>query len=497
MSNRPDRPNVLLIIADQWSGGRTGFAGHPTVQTPTLDQMARNGVVFNRAYSESPICIPARRSIYTGTTPRTHGDRVFRKSGPMPKLPTIAQTFRNAGYQAYCVGKLHVYPERDRIGFDEVWLSEEGRPHLTIDDYSLYLNDNGYTGETFMHGLPNNSYLHRNWHLPEHCHVTNWATSQMCRVIKRRDPTRPAFWTLSYEAPHPPLAPLATYMDYYRQFQIEAALQSDWGAGAADHPHALKALYNYYPALPEPVLAEVRRAYYALCTHVDHQIRAVLGTLREEKELDNTIVLFCSDHGEMLGDFGLFAKRTFYEGAARIPMIVMGTANDKQLEKGAVDTRLVGLQDVMPTLLDMAGIEAPGSCDGISMVGEARREMLYGEVLENNSASRMMHDGRHKLIWYPAGNVVHMFDLEIDPDETRTVADDPAYRDVRARLEVALAAQCYGIDVEQGWVVDGRLAGYDPGPYVPKPDRTFASQRGLHYPQPPAGDVPDWVGFPQ
>ncbi|MCV0424178.1 MAG: sulfatase-like hydrolase/transferase [Roseibium sp.] len=497
MTNVPDRPNVLLIIADQWSGGRTGYAGHATVQTPTLDQIARNGVVFPRAYSESPICIPARRSLYTGTTPRTHGDRVFRKSGRMPEVPTMAQTFRDAGYQAYCVGKLHVFPERDRIGYDDVLLSEEGRPHLAIDDYSLYLYDQGHAGQAFMHGLPNNNYLHREWHLAENCHVTNWATQQMCRIIKRRDPTRPSFWTLSYEAPHPPLAPLTTYMEFYRQLEIEAALRSDWGIGAEDHPHALKALYNYYAELSAPVLAEMRRAYYALCTHVDHQIRAVLGTLREERELDNTIIAFCSDHGDMLGDFGLYAKRTFYEGAARIPMILMGTANDKRIKKGAVDNRLVGLQDVMPTLLDLADIETPSECDGLSMIGEKRRNLFYGEVLENNSASRMMHDGRHKLIWYPAGNWVQLFDLETDPDETRNLADDPTYASVRRSLETALAAHCYGIDVDQGWVVDGKLVGYDPGPYVPKADRSFSSQRGLHYPQPPAGEVPDWVGFPE
>ena len=124
----PSPPNVLLVIVDQWAGSLLGCAGHPTVQTPTLDQLARNGVRFANAYSESPICIPARRSLYTGTSPRTHGDRVFRKSGTMPPVPTIAQCFRDAGYQAFCVGKLHVFPERDRIGYDDVLLAEEGRP---------------------------------------------------------------------------------------------------------------------------------------------------------------------------------------------------------------------------------------------------------------------------------------------------------------------------------------------------------------------------------
>jgi len=491
------RPNVLLVMADQWSGTRLGSAGHPTVQTPTLDQLARCGVSYDRAYSECPICIPARRTLMTGTTTRTHGDRVFRKSEPMPELPTLAGCFHDAGYQAFCVGKLHVYPERDRIGFDDVLLSEEGRPHLAIDDYSLFLADQGYTGAGFAHGLPNNNYTHRPWHLPEHCHVTNWATQAMCRTIKRRDPTRPAFWTLSYEAPHPPLAPLAAYMEHYRQFDMEPPLEASWAADAATLPHALQALLSYYPRLGEVRLAEVKRAYYALCTHLDHQLRVVLGTLREEKELDNTIILFCSDHGDMLGDFGLFAKRTFYEGAARVPMILMGLPGDRQLTAGRRDDRLVGLQDVMPTLLDLAGIDVPESCDGMPMHGEARRETLYGDVLENNSASRMMHDGRYKLIWYPAGNIVQLFDLERDPQELTDLAGTAEARPVRDRLEAALAGVCHGRDIEEGWVRDGRLSGYDPGPYEPKPDRSFSAQRGMHYPQPPAGTIADDVGFPE
>lgn len=491
------KPNVLLVIVDQWSGKCLGAAGHPAVQTPTLDQIARNGVLYPRAYAESPICIPARRTLYTGTTPRTHGDRVFRKTGPMPALPTLAGTFSAAGYQAYCVGKLHVYPQRDRIGYDDVLLAEEGRPHLAIDDYELYLSDRGYTGKQFMHGMSNNNYMHRIWHLPEECHVSNWASEQMCRIIKRRDPTRPAFWTLSYPPPHPPLAPLQCYLDYYRQLEIDEPLQALWAADQSALPYSLQAVRNFWPSLPAPVLAEVRRAYYALCTHIDHQLRTVIGTLREERLLDNTVLLFCSDHGEMLGDFGLYAKRMYYEGSARVPFIVMGLPGDSRIVPGSIDDRLVGLQDVMPTLLDLASIPVPDSCDGRSAIGTDRRATLYGEVLENHSASRMLHDGRYKLIWYPAGNQWQMFDLETDPDELRNLAADPEHSAKRKQLETALAAQLNGKDIVDGWLRDGVFVGYDPGPYRPHPDRTLSAQRGLQFPPPVAGTVPDSVGFPQ
>jgi arylsulfatase A-like enzyme len=492
------RPNVLMITVDQWPGRLMGCAGHPVVQTPTIDQLARNGVRFSNAYSETPVCIPARRTLMTGTSTRTHGDRVFKTTEPMPDLPTLAQCFRDGGYQAHAVGKLHVYPPRDRIGFDDVILCEEGRPHIgAVDDYDMFLAERGFTGEQFAGGMNNNNYMHRPWHLPEACHVVNWSTREMCRTIKRRDPRRPGFWYLSYTPPHPPLTPLACYMDFYRQFAAEPAFAADWAADVERLPRALQMVRNFYPALSAPVLQEVRRAFMALCTHIDHQLRLVIGTLREEGLLDDTIILFTADHGEMLGDFGLFAKRLYYESAAGIPMILVGTAGSDAVPVGRTDDRLVGLVDVMPTLLDLAGLPRPTSVEGFSMTGERRRPVLYGDIGEGPNASRMLHDGRHKLIWYPAGNKVQLFDLEEDPKELVDLAGAPACAEVQARLESGLAAACWGVDLDEGWAVDGRLVGYDPGPFSPRPDRTLSGQRGLHYPQPPELAADTMVGFPQ
>lgn len=499
MQAQASKPNVLLVTADQWPGGLSGAAGHPIIQTPTLDQLARNGVRYSRAYSECPICIPARRTLMTGTPTSTHGDRFFGTTNPMPTgLTTLPQAFRDAGYQAYGVGKLHVYPPRDRIGFDDVFLAEEGRPQFgSIDDYEIFLADRGHAGQQFAGGMNNNNYMHRPWHLEEECHGTNWATQTMCRVIKRRDPTRPNFWYLSYTHPHPPLTPLAIYMDYYRQFEPPPAHWATWCDDPDALPYTLKMGRNYWRMLPPDAMREARRAFYALCTHIDHQFRIVLGTLREEGLLDNTIILFTADHGDMLGDFGLYAKRLFYEGSAGIPMILMGAIGDIRLPAGSTDDRLVGLADVMPTLLELAGAAAPTTCEGKSMLGADRRSHLYGDCLENHGATRMLHDGRHKLIWYPAGNVVHLFDLEHDPAELRNVADDPAYAETRARLVTTLCGSLWGVDLERGWATADRLTGYDPGPYSPKPDRSWSGQRGLHYPVPPQLDADKMVGFPQ
>ena len=195
------------------------------------------------------------------------------------------------------------------------------------------------------------------------------------------------------------------------------------------------------PSATTPPGCAIRRAFYALCSHIDHQLRVLLGTLREEGLLDDTVILFCGDHGDMLGDFGLWAKRLFYEGSARVPMILVGAAGDARVPAGQVDERLVGLQDVMPTLLSLAGLPVPATVEGLPMTGERRRDILYGECKEDRLATRMAHDGRHKLIWYPAGNVVQLFDLQADPRECRDLSEAAQYALIRQRLEQALVAE--------------------------------------------------------
>lgn len=482
MSAGADRPHVLLITTDHWPGSLLGAVGHPCIQTPTLDQLCRNGVRYPRAYSENPVCVPARRTLMTGCPPRAHGDRVFTDMEMPAHLPTMAQAFRDAGYQAFAVGKLHVHPQRSRIGFDDVVLGEEGRQQWgVIDDYEAFLIDEGHAGQQFMHGMGNNEYVNRPWHLPESCHVTNWTTREMVRLLKRRDPARPGFWYLSYCHPHPPLAPLRDYVDMYREKPIDTPSMGDWADDPQALPHYLRGNRARGDGMTDHEVRTARRAFYALCTHIDHQLRVVIGTLREEGLLDNTILLFTADHGDMLGKHGLWAKRLFYEESAQVPMILNGTAAqaaDGRVGFDRVDDRLVGWQDVMPTLLELAGVAAPESVEGRSMVAGERRQTLYGEVGEGRNATRMLHDGRHKLIYYPVGNHRQLFDLEADPEELHDLAHDAAHADLRGGLEAALLSELYGGDVD--WVRDGTLVGLPDEPLSGSPNRGLSGQRGLH-----------------
>jgi len=481
------QPNVLLITADHWPGSLLGVAGHPVIQTPTLDQLARCGTLFTRAYTECPVCIPARRTLLTGTAPRTHGDRTFEVEMPMPQVRTIAQAFRDAGYQAFAVGKLHVYPPRARAGFDEVILCEEGRPQLgPTDDYEIYLGEQGLAGQQFLHGMSNNDYVTRPWHLAEEHHVTNWTTRQMARAIQRRDPTRPGFWYLSYTHPHPPLVPPQVYLDMYRDVHPGDPYHGDWPRTRDSMPCRMnnRLIDSEHYTLDQ--IHTARRSFYALCTHIDHQIRIVIGSLREEGLLDDTVIMFLADHGDMLGNHGLWAKRLFYEDSARVPMILVGAKNASRVPEGRADNRLVGLQDVMPTLLDLAGIDVPETVDGLSMVGNEQRGHLYGEYGESHEATRMIHDGRYKFVYFASGNRKQLFDLEVDPHELKDLIDSNSHAEIRQSLETKLISELYGTDTQ--WLDDGELVGLpaltDPSP----PDRGLSLQRGSHWPVPPQSE---------
>ena len=488
------QPNVLLIVTDHWPAALLGAVGHPSVHTPVLDQLCRNGVRFSNCYSETPVCLPARRTLMTGCTPRQHGHRTFQPTRPMePHLPTLAQCFRNAGYQAYAVGKTHTYPQRDRIGFDDVQLDDEGRTlHGVTDDYEIFLGDQGHVGQQFGHGISNNAYQATAWHLPERLHATNWATDTMARYVRRRDPSRPSFWYLGYRHPHPPLVPPQRFLDHYDDIEIDMPYAGDWST--ANLPFNLQGVQarNIYS---EREVRWARRAFYALCTQIDQQIGALIGTIREEGILDETIIMFTSDHGDMLGNHGLWAKQTFYEGSSNVPMILMGEAGDGRLPFGSVDDRVTGLQDIMPTLLGLAGIEPPSHVDGRSMVSDAPRNYIYGEFGEESHSSRMVRDERHKLIWYPCGNHVQLFDLENDPQEMIDLGACPDHADTVQRLIGLLRSESYGSD-EKWW--DGDTPKGEPGrTFRSGPNRGLNLTRGNQWPVPPINAKGDMVFFPE
>lgn len=476
------QPNVLLINVDHWSAPRMGCAGNKVIMTPTLDQLAQNGIRFTNCYSTCPVCIPARRSLMTGTFPRTHGDRVYSDTMLMPNVKTMAQAFRDGGYQAYAVGKLHVYPQRNRIGFDDVILSEEARYNFGIvDDYQIWLGEHGYLGKEYAHGMSNNQYYTRPWHLPEEAHQTTWATSQMAKMIKRKDPTRPAFFYISYVHPHPPLVPLQVYLDMYDGVEMPKSPMGDW---ITDDSAMLKQYHELAKIYSPRDIERAKKAFYALCTHIDHQMRLIIGTLREEGLLENTIIGFTSDHGDTLFDHGLVGKRSFYRNSTNVPLILTGRPLEAQA--GNVNDQLTCLEDIMPTLLSLCNVQVPKTVEGENLFGDTKRKLLFGEISNGPTATRMATDGKFKLIYYPYGNITQLFNIRTDPDEIINLAHKPEYEQIKEKLTNYLITNLH--DGDEDWVENGILVGVTNYHVKKKTDFGLYNQRGLHWPPPKRTD---------
>lgn len=478
--SKKEQPNVLLINADHWAASEMGCAGNSVIMTPTLNQLAETGVRFDRFFSPSPVCVPARRSLMTGMTAKHHGDREATATLRMPAAVTMPQAFRNAGYQAYAVGKLHVYPQRDRIGFDDVILSEEARYNFGIvDDYQIWLGENGYLGKEYAHGMSNNQYYTRPWHLPEEAHQTNWVTKQMVNMIKRKDPTRPAFFYASYVHPHPPLVPLQVYWDMYKEAIMPTSPQGDW---VNDQAQMLRKGRKLAAKYTDFEIERAKKAFYALCTHIDHQIRLLIGTLREEGLLENTIVAFTSDHGDSLFDHGLIAKRNFYRNTTNVPFLISGRPIE-HFGTGLVSSKLAASEDIMPTLLSACGIEVPKTVDGLDLFNdEQERADLFGEVTDGPLATRMVTDGHFKLIYYPSGNVTQLFDLDHDPDDLKNLYQLKEYQTIQNRLIKRLIENLH--DGDEKWAIKGTLVGEPLPPVDQHVDYGLHNQRGLHWPAP-------------
>jgi len=475
----PDNPkNVLLICVDQWPGHLMGCAGHPTVLTPTLDNIAANGCRFPNAYTTVPACMPARRSLLTGLTPYTHGTFSNERYRLPRDKPSLAQAFRDRGHHAVGVGKMEVSPSRSRAGFDETVVNFEGRSFRAgeIDDYELFLADEGHAGQRYAGGMCNNDYMYRPWHLEERLHPTNWTAQQTARQIVRRDPDKPGFWYMSFAQPHPPMIPPRDYLDLYQDLDPPPPSHGAWSRDP-ERSAKLKASQDANAPRSDHEAQRVRRAYYAMCTHIDHQVRVVLGTLSEHGLLDNTVIAFIADHGDMLGEHGLWAKRNCFEGDVNIPMLLAGPG----VEPGTVDDRLVSIEDVYPTLMSLAGHDAPPHCEGLSMVGDERRDTVVAIKQKDETGCRMIRDARHKLVYFPGGNQRLLFDMENDRAECHDLSGDPDHAQPLERLTRAMI-DSFQLDSERAWVKDGQLVGAEYTGSERGMMRRYQLQRGIHFP---------------
>lgn len=468
-----NQPNIVLIMTDQMRGDCMGIAGHPDVKTPFLDSLAAKGTLFDNAYSACPSCIPARAALHTGLSQEKHGRVGYQDLVDFNYPHTMAGELAKAGYYTQCVGKMHVHPLRNLMGFHNIEL-HDGYLHAyrypetpyyesqkIADDYFYWLkNEKGIEADVTDTGMECNSWVARPWIYDESLHPTNWVTSRAIDFLRRRDTSKPFFLMASYLRPHPPFDAPQYYFDLYKGKNLTPPAIGDW-----EHPQDYERLGRIYDSTTGPIDPELARqaqiGYYACITHMDHQIGRLIQALVEHRLMDNTIILFTSDHGEELCDHHLFRKSRPYEGSCHIPMIISGLEALTGGKQGQVCHSVVELRDIMPTLLDIAHAPVPDEVDGKSMMPmiadktSSIREWLHGEHLMGDASNHFIVTEHDKFAWYSQTGEEQYFDLDKDPKELHNAIHDAEYqeriRTLRSYLVEALA------DREEGFVENGKL----------------------------------------
>jgi len=451
------RPNIVLITTDQQRGDCLGIEGHPVLQTPYLDQMGAHGIHFRSGYSEHPQCIPARRTLMTGQTALSHG--VCNNYMAPLHGATLPGELTKAGYHTHLVGKLHLSPPRKLYGFMSADWSD-GPYGGAKGDYGRWLEKNGIPSrQAEGHGANVNGWPSRPWHLDERFHFENWATECALDFLERRDPTVPFFLNLSYFHPHQPCTPPQAYWDRYINADLPEPVEAEWSK-KFDHYEPGLPVASWQTLLSPAQMRQFRAGYYGSINHIDDQIGRVLAWLPE-----NTVVIFTSDHGEMLGDHQWIRKTRALEPSARVPFL-MKLPESLGIKRRQVRHEVVGLQDIMPTLLDAAGAPIPENCDGKSILGLLRgepwRDRLHGEMAGcggERTGMQYLTDGKRKYIWEPGLGRELFFDLRNDPQERTNLAEDPTWEETVSAWREDLVARL--ADREEGFVKDGRLVIFD------------------------------------
>jgi choline-sulfatase len=430
------KPNILFLMGDQHPFSMLGCYGDRVVKTPTLDQLAEGGVVFDAAYCPSPLCAPSRAAMMTGR--HVHDIEVWDNASPLrADWPTFIHSFRAAGYRTILSGKMHYVGPDQLHGFEERWTQEI---YPTTFDWTypsrkgVYINPPG-RGQAVHRVLQ--SGIDWTWDM-DYDEEVAFRTLYGLRTIERDSGDRPFFLCVSFSGPHYPyFAPQAAW-DLYRDEDIEIP-KIHPGASGKDPEHVR--WFRQHTHLQNPVADEVcRRARHAMLsriTMIDEYCARILAALQDSGLEKDTIVLYASDHGDMLGEHGLWFKGTAYEASVRVPLIINGPD-----VPAARVPEPVSLLDLGPTLCGLSGIEPVYPlCDGQDLSswitkgsfkedGEAIVE-YYGDGTWRGW--RMIRRGDWKLIHVPDTEEV-LYNLRQDPEEWQNLADDPAHREVRDSL---------------------------------------------------------------
>ena len=442
-----DRPHIILIMTDQQRFDTIGAWGYDYMVTPNIDRIARDGLSFRQAYCPGATCVASRAAIFTGMYPHTTGVYSF---DPWGNHRNWVQDLAESGYFCANIGKMHFSPRDIPGGFHERVIVEN--PTNTThdngradDDWGRFLSLNGQERPNHrQHTDPDwmRKYQGVPWHLEEQYHSDVFIGNSAVSWIRDHRGDKPVFLEVGFTGPHEPWDPLPRHLDLYKDKELPGRVlrEGELAQKPPQHQAHLEAFakaggearIDLRPAT-EADIARMRQHYYAKITTVDEMIGRVLDALEEKGWLENSILIFCSDHGELLGDHGLAYKWLMYDPIVHIPMIVRYPGS---VGHPSTTDDLVSLMDIGPTVLEAAGVETPTYMEGRSLMPYLEGTDISSRtfVICEDNYQVMMRTADHKLVYYIGQEEGELYDLKADPDELWNGWDDADYAGERHRM---------------------------------------------------------------
>lgn len=459
------KPNILFIMCDQLRHDSIGCNGNSIVQTPNLDQLAASGINFSNSLTTNPICVPARASLTTGCYPHKCTGQKNNGGAIRQGFPTLGEELNERGYKTYAMGKLHYSPytgpgeARTTHGIQTTELAESGRilnkfdPTNTLtglEDYHDFLHTVGWGGYTRGHGLGNNDVYSAPSPIPQEYYVDTWVADRAIDHMKlhlNEHKNKPFFMWASFPKPHSAFDPPRPFDSMYDPRELPAPIGNLDLLKERGLDYEVQTHYDHMWNRLSPEAQKVTKAhYYGLISHQDKQIGKLLDFINENKLRENTIIVYTADHGEMLGDFGLYFKKNFYNGSVRIPLMISFPGT---IPAGLVSDQLVGLQDLLPTLLSLAGEPLVPKVDGKDLSGvifdnKPVRDYFIGQCGDDPNQQYMIATQRWKYIYHQHNGVEELYDQTQDFAELFNLANslEPHIQGMKETLRNELVRWC-------------------------------------------------------
>lgn len=458
------KPNIILIMTDQQRADTIRAFGYPYMITPNMDSLVKGGTAFRQAYCPGATCIASRAAMFTGMYPHNTGVYSF---DDWSHHYTWVEDLRKNGYYCVNLGKMHCSPTYAENGFDERRAVENEASlfferHIPQDEWGNFLMDHGIRRPTERHKhVPEWMDLYNAFEFDyeERFHADYYVGNMTCTWLDNWDTFKPLFLQIGFPGPHEPYDPPKRYLDLYRDVQTPEAVYAE--GEIEEKPPQHRALRNHFlttktaeskidieKAAKEDV-ARMRRHYYANITMIDDWIGKILGKLKEKGMLENSIVIFTSDHGDNLGDHRMSYKWLMYDTITNVPLIIKDFRKADEAQERKTDG-LVSLMDIGPTILQYAGAQIPSCMEGKSLKGYLENEEDLPEqeyVFSEDNYLIMIRSRDYKMVYYIDQTYGELYDLRKDPAELKNLFEAKEYEQVRNRLTEQLLAwlskSCY------------------------------------------------------